>query len=408
MRPHPDAATVADPPEVHVGIVLAHAPQADVGALLAFARDVAAQAQARLQEVGGAVWSFDVLEPTRLSDDDPRRPSDFLDEATLRMAEGPYDMVVALTDVALVSARNVVVPGLASRVTRVAVMSTRRLLLAPRDRPPRRLDAPDVRANGATLLLRLVGRLAGLGRVRGSSGEDDPFAPFVYREERREAPRVPEATAARMRRLAPTAVEEQVDRSHPLAVVAFYVRSVATHPADLLLPLLRNRAPLLSLALPSLVTAALLPVFILVFTAEIWDVGLNMGRLVPWGFAAAGILSATFYLTFVQNLFFPRKEKRVITPHLAVANVVVFVSILLMVVGLFALVAALILAIELWVFPQGLISTWPTLEDPEVTALDKVRLAVFVSTLGVLTGSLGGGLESRAVIRHLALFPNEP
>ena len=53
-------------------------------------------------------------------------------------------------------------------------------------------------------------------------------------------------------------------------------------------------------------------------------------------------------------------------------------------------------------------TTWPTLEDPLVDTWDKVRLAAFISTVGVLTGALAGGLESRTVIRHLALFLDEP
>lgn len=51
---------------------------------------------------------------------------------------------------------------------------------------------------------------------------------------------------------------------------------------------------------------------------------------------------------------------------------------------------------------------WPTLDQPAIELSDKLRLAAFISTVGVTTGALAGGLESRAVIRHLALFEDTP
>jgi hypothetical protein len=37
-----------------------------------------------------------------------------------------------------------------------------------------------------------------------------------------------------------------------------------------------------------------------------------------------------------------------------------------------------------------------------------VRVAAFVSSIGVLTCALACGLDSRVVIRHLTLFPTDP
>ncbi len=86
----------------------------------------------------------------------------------------------------------------------------------------------------------------------------------------------------------------------------------------------------------------------------------------------------------------------------------ILASMLLAVIGLFVMLGLLMLAIEFWIFPPDLISTWPSLEDPEVTWSDFVRLAAFTSTIGVVSGALAGGLESRTVLQHLALFRDEP
>jgi hypothetical protein len=182
----------------------------------------------------------------------------------------------------------------------------------------------------------------------------------------------------------------------------------ARHPMSVALPLARNRAPLLALSLPSLATAAVAPSLLLVFSAEIWDAGLGMSNTTAAAYATASILAASLYLVQVQSLFFPRKEKRVLTEHIAVANVVIFISILLLLVGLFFLVVTLVLIMGLYVFPEDLMSTWPTLNQGSVELIDLLRLAAFIATVGVTTGALAGGLESRTVIQHLALFEDKP
>jgi hypothetical protein len=189
---------------------------------------------------------------------------------------------------------------------------------------------------------------------------------------------------------------------------AFHVRAALSHPRQVLLPLARNRAPLLPLSLPKLATAAVTPTLVLVFSAETWDVGVHMTSGVAGGFALLSVLAATVYLTIIQRLFFPRKEKRILTEQMAVVNVAVFLTVLSAVIGLFVMVGLLMLGIELFIFPQDLITNWPTLENPKVGFVDLLHTSAFISTVGVLTGSLAGGLESRTVIRHLALFSDRP
>jgi hypothetical protein len=383
-------------------MVVAHSPETDPGALRAFADRAARDARDELEAATGTAWAFHDPEPFRIPDREARRPSDFLDEASLRMVEGEYDAVVVVTDATLVSRHERPVAGLASELARVAVVSTRTLLLGPRDRPVRSLDDAAVRWNAAALLLHLLGHVLGLGHGDGA------MAPFRFDPERRDAPAFPDRARKRLRRRAPGIPERETDERGLLGRVAFHARWAASHPEQVLRPLVRNRAPFLSLSLPKLATAAVAPTLVLVFSAETWDVGVHLTDLDAAGFAVASVLAATGYLTAVQNLLFPRKERRALTEHTALVNVAVVLTVLTAVVGLFVMVGLLVLAIELFVFPPDLITNWPTLENPRVGFADLVRTAAFVSTVGVVTGALAGGLESREVLRHLALFRNRP
>ena len=231
------------------------------------------------------------------------------------------------------------------------------------------------------------------------------MAPFRANLDRDTAPRF--GDGAKIEALTSAFMEREHRVGGPIDEIRLHVSSALRHPRLVSRALIRNRAPLLPLKMPGLATAAVAPVFILVFSAEFWDAGLGMTHRTAWSYAGISIWAATIYLCFAQSLFLPRKESQIVPEHLAVANVVIFLSMLLAVVGLFVMVVLLALAIELWGFPSDLISTWPTLESQQVGFSDLLKISVFISTVGVTTGALAGGLQRRHILRNIALFRTE-
>ncbi len=390
--------------QVDVGVVVAHAPGTDPDRLRSFATRAAEDAVDELASATDLTWRFYLEDPTRLADHDRRRPSEFLDRAAHRMVEGPYDAVLVVTDVPLVSRRERVVPGLASPLSRVAVVSTRPLQRARRGRPRYPLDGPAVRWNAATLVVHLLGHVLG-ARHREGGGVMNPFR---FDPDRREVPPFDADVEASLRRIAGELPASETRPRGPLARLAFHAGSAVRNPGMVLRALVTSRAPLLPFSLPKLSTAAVTPTLVIVFSAESWDVGFHMGNLTAGLFAATSVLAAALYLLFAQRLHFPRKRHRIVTEHTALVNVTVFLVLVLAMVGLFALVWAIILVIELVVFPPNLMGNWPSLEDPAVGLADLVRTGAFISTIGVLSGALAGGLESRTIVSHLTLFLDRP
>ncbi len=389
---------------VDVGVFVAHSPEGDTDGLESFATQAAADAVEEFASTTDVSWRFFLETSQRLADADRRRPSEFLDRATHEMAERPYDMVLVVTDVPVVSRRGRSVPGLASPLARVAVLSTRTLRRAPRGQPTRPLDDAAVRWNGATLLVHLLGHL--LGARHGEA--DGVMSAFEFRPDRRTVPSMDADVAASLRGVASEIPADESRSRGAGSRIAFHAASVARNPGRVLRALANSRAPLLPLSLPKLSTAAVAPTLVIVFSAESWDVGFHMGNLTAALFAAASVLVAALYVFFAQNLSFPRKRHRVVTEHAALVNVTVFLVLVLAMTGLFVLVWGVMLVIELVVFPPNLMSNWPSLEEPSVGFLDLVRTGAFISTIGVLSGALAGGLESRTIVAHLALFLDRP
>ena len=391
--------------QVDVGLLVAHAPGTDLARLRSFATRAAEDAVEELSAATDVTWRFHHEDAVQLADHDGRRPSEFLDRATHRMVEGPYDLVVVATDAPLVSSRERLVPGLASPLSRVAVVSTRQLRSGPREQPQYALDHEAVRWNAATLLVHLVGHVLG---ARHRDAEDGVMEPFRFSPDRRAVPPMDADVESRLRRIAGEIPATEARPRGPLARLAFHARSAGRSPGRVLGALANSRAPLLPLSLPKLSTAAVTPTLVIVFSAEAWDVGFHMGNTTAVLFAVASVLTAAVYLLFAQNLTFPRKRSRVVTEHTALVNVTVFLVLVGAMLGLFVLVWVIILVIELVVFPPNLMSNWPSLEDPTVGIVDLVRTGAFISTIGVLSGALAGGLESRTIVSHLTLFLDRP
>lgn len=390
---------------VDVGLLVTRGPDTEPGRLRSFATTAATDAVDELTSATDISWRFYLEESARLAHDDRRRPSEYLDRATQAMVEGPYDIVVVVTDAPLVSSRERFVPGLASPLARVAVVSTRQLRRAPRGEPRRALDDAAVRWNGATLLVHLLGHVLG-ARHRGADG--GVMAPFELLPDRTTVPQFEADVETYLHRIAGEIPAEEVTPRGVLGRLTFHVKSAARNPRQILQALGHSRAPLLPLSLPKLSTAAVAPTLVIVFSAESWDVGFHMGNLTAGLFAVGSILVAALYLLFAQNLSFPRKRHRVVTEHTALVTVTVFLVLVLAMVGLFALVWGVMLVIQVVVFPPNLMSNWPSLEEPAVSVVDLVRTGAFISTIGVLSGALAGALEDRAIVSHLTLFRDRP
>ncbi|WP_434084153.1 hypothetical protein [Halorarius litoreus] len=404
----PDQPTVDDRSDdeagapIDVGILVAHSPGGDVEPLRSFAERMARDGIEELAAATDAAWRIHCADPDSLTDRAPRRPSEFLDEAALHMTKRPYDLVVVVTDVPLTTREERSVEGLASPLARVVVVSTRRLLRTHDRETVRALDSPAVRWNAATLLVHLLGHV-----FRADHGDGGVMAPFSFDPSRRSVPPFDADITDHLRGIATRIPQADVSRGR-LQRLAFHVVSLVRNPGIVAATLLQSRAPLLPFSLPRLSTAAVTPTLILVFSAEAWDVGLNLTNRTAALFAIGSVIAAAVHLLYVQRLTFPRERSQVFTEHMALVNVTVFFILVVAMMGLFILVGSIMLLIEFAVFPPNLMTNWPSLEEPTVGLVDLVRVGAFISTLGVLSGALAGGTENRMALRHLALFRDRP
>ncbi|MFW6018058.1 MAG: hypothetical protein ACOCPX_04495, partial [Halapricum sp.] len=234
-------------PVVDVGVLVAPGPQSDAEQLRDFTEEIVATAESELTAATATTWRFHPVEVDPLPDGRGRRPSVFIDDAMVRIAERPYDVFVVVTDVPLTSHRKRAVPGLPSRISRTVVISTRRLVLGDRAGAPRSLDDPAVRWNGATLLLHLIGHVIGAEHTT----EEGIMQPFRFDPERRSVPTFESIDTRNLQRLITEIPDESVSRGR-LGQFAFHLRSLARNPGDVIQAVSGSRGVLLPLSLPKL------------------------------------------------------------------------------------------------------------------------------------------------------------
>ncbi len=97
---------------------------------------------------------------------------------------------------------------------------------------------------------------------------------------------------------------------------------------------------------------------------------------------------------------------RLLTETAVVTATVTIISLMLTLLVMYAGFALLMYAGIVTVFPARLMETWPTV-DPAIRTVDHVKMSLFLASMGVLAGSLGGRSDSRNLVRSVLFIDEE-
>lgn len=204
-----------------------------------------------------------------------------------------------------------------------------------------------------------------------------------------------------MNNMIPLEAHEEVSNKNDLG---FILRHILSNLRIIFETVTEAKPFTLVFQLSTLMTAALSVIIILFFTAEIWDIAgtLQFAPLILFSAIALASSTSMFYSSIKigsnhrQNRL---GESRVI---IVVATVI---TLLLVNLLLYCIFFSLSLISALLMFPEELKITWST-TDPANTMIAQIKLGMFLATMGVLTGSLGGRADSEAIV-HNVLFHDD-
>ena len=323
-------------------------------------------------------------------------PLDFLRVGMTEKLERGVQFLLIVTEVDLASTTFSYTVALPSRLTNVAVVSTKRL------DPAFWGDEPDEGAAGhalSTLLLHGFGHLLNLPHTTDPGNAMYEFAGV---QDLAAMGELTESQKQKMRRALPREAHERTARR---GRAAFIVKMLFANAGGIFAAICRANPFRLLARLPTMVTTALSVLLVLFFSPEPWDVGstVELYQLAAFSLVAVGGATAVLYRTFAFGGSLGRG--RALAESTVVTAAATLLSLAATMLLLFALFAGLTWLGAATVFPRKLMATWPTV-DPAVRVLDHVKLSLFVAAIAVLAGSLGGRADSRDLVRGV-LFVDE-
>lgn len=324
-------------------------------------------------------------------------PLDFLQIGFSEHLVRRFSFLLLVTEVDLAATGKPYVLALSSPLANIGILSTRRLAPQHWGEP----DEEEVQSRRlAGLMLHVLGHLLNLPHHADPSNVMfDLAAP----DELDRMTQVTPAQLSQMQRSAPREAREKI-ASH--GQWRFAIRMMIENRASIARAVVRANPFRLITLLPAMIAAALSVMIVLFFSQEIWDVAstVELYQLLLFSLVSVVAAAVVLYRTFSIGAVSTRSGA--LSESSAVMRTATALSLFFTMATLYVVFLALSYAGVVTIFPAKLMETWPTV-DPAVRTLDHVKLGLFLSAMGVLTGSLGGRAEGKDLIRHVLFFGEE-
>ncbi len=324
-------------------------------------------------------------------------PLEFLEIGLAEKTERGVQFLLIVTEVDLSSTSLAYTLALPSQLTNVAVLSSKRLDpgfwggTADPQRASRRL---------AALLLHSFGHLLNLSHRKSP---DNVMYPLERVEDLDQMSELCGEQLAVMRKMLP---REAHERSTRTGKYGFVLSVLGEDVREICRAIVRANPFRLVLKMPTMLAAALSVTIILLFSPEIWDVASTVSSAQITLLSVGSLITALFvlYRAFAFRSLLSRD--RLLTETTVVTAAVTILSLMLTLLVMFTGFALAMYAAIVTVFPERLMETWPTV-DPAIRTIDHIRMSLFLASMGVLAGSLGGRSDSRDLVRNVLFIDEE-
>lgn len=398
MMAEPEGRSAHDPHELEIGwLIVGRLEEPDRSAVLAARERLLARMQAGFPQF---TWRMPLIERADLPTPMREEPVELLQIGLTERDARRWDYVLVITGGDLIAHEKPFTLGAPARSMAVGVLSTTRI---------------DPQAEGAesslehrtevltcrclALAQHLLGHLAGLSHGSGAMhpvtepGDLDALEDFPADQR--------ETLDRELREVADLRVEEARPRSRR---VPFYLRSAWINRMAIGGAIRRARPWLFPFRLSKLTTAAISTLFVLINTAEVWEVAAGQS---PWflgGLSLVTLAVTSWYVVHRQRLLVRRGRRR-LTEQIVVTNLSLTAIVVLGMATTYAGIFGLTWLLGATVFPEAVIGNWTTMD--RVQLQHYAQLSGFVASLGIVIGALGVSFEAQHYFRHMVYVDEE-
>jgi predicted Zn-dependent protease len=324
------------------------------------------------------------------------KPLDYLEIGLAEKLERKTNFLLIVTHAEMEAGRTPYVVAYPSRLANVGMISVRRLLPdfwgGPQD--------DELAVNRlVSLMLHTLGHILNLDHTESSTNVMYDFASVEALD------RMTHMSAVQTEQMRQNLETEAHDERARGSSISFWWRHVWGNLGVIGGTLGRANPLRLMSKLPTFLTAALSVVAVLFFSAEVWDVADTVEAYQVGLFVALAIGVATFvlYRTFGFGTLLDREH--LVSESTVVVQTTTFVAVMITVLTIFLFFFVLTFVAAVTIFPRELMSEW-TSTGAANDAVDHFKLSLFLASMAVLTGSLGGRIDSKRLVRTV-LFLDE-
>lgn len=351
------------------------------------------------------VASFSFAGPGLTPDENGYRALDFVQIGINEKTERKLAFLLIITDVEIAAASMSYLLALPSQLTNVAVISTRRLLASSEDECP---QSELLIERLTSLMLHCFGRLLNLDYVADSGN-------YLVRVQAADdldiMQHFSEAQHQQMVKNLPSEANDRYSQinkkgSKKGSKLSFITRHILGNLPRILRGAIRANPLRITTKLPTMIAAALSVIIVLVFSGETWDFAASVSYAQLAVFVVASFLAASFvlYRAFSFRLISTRRGQT--SESSVVTAAATYLALMMTLACLFFMFGLLMYGVVVFVFPDPLMSTWTSDKDG-ATFGAHMRLVIFLASVGVLSGSLGGSADSRSVVRNVLFAADE-
>jgi hypothetical protein len=308
--------------------------------------------------------------------------------------------LIIVTEVDIVSTNFAYTLALPSQLTNIAIISTKRL--DPEFWGDSSDPAQAVRRLTA-LMLHSFGHLLNLSHpVKSDHNSSNVMKRIEKVEDLDTMDSFSDAQWTLMKRTLPREAHESATVKNRVGFTA----KILCQQAGAILRGVRRANPFhLLVKLPTMIAAGLSVIIVLLFSAETWDIAstVSLGQVGLFAIVSIFVALSLLYRSFSIRTRMSRD--RLLTETAVITTAVTIVSLGITLFILFTAFGALMYLGIVSIFPEKLMASWPT-AGAAVDVLDHIKLSLFLASMGVLGGSLGGRSDSRNMVRGV-LFINE-
>jgi len=391
---------ISDAKDKHyrIGIMLVDIDAQDKAAFDRLARRGVRHFQEELKdETNLSVETFAFSGPHIDSSNGGYSPLDFIQLGIAERAERNFSFLLIVTNVDLSSTRMTYTLAMPSQITNVAIVSTQRLNPSYWGYDE---DSGIAAERIGKLLLHSQARLLNLPHVADPTnfvskiaGVDSLDAKTSFNSAQRQ----------RMRDQLPI---ESLDAVTGKKKTAFAFKTLLTRAPAILRAVAAANPIKLVTKLPTMLATALSVIIVLIFAAETWDYAGEVSPLKISIFALFSFCVSVYvlYRAFAFDAILSRDGK--LMESTVVTAAATALSLFCAVAVLFVFLGGVMWAVAETAFPETLKETWSSM-DPVTSLGDHIKLSVFLASIGILAGSLGGAADSRNIIRNVLFVTDE-